>query len=216
MCAAQAGLSALLLTSVSVAQDSNASDTTSDTPTNAPDTQSEPAEKPKTFWRSHLPEPGLAELGLFAGVLFVSRVHNLQEERFPHQVYELPAWLFGARGAYFPWKFAGVELEYTAGTGGVEGRVARFSSARGHVVAQLDRWRLVPFVLMGAGFLKANSDEQGNDADFLFQAGLGAKFAVSRLVALRLDFREDMLQREGGGVSFSEEVLLGVSLTLGR
>ncbi len=163
------------------------------------------------------PQDDSWELGIFGGPLFVSRAHNLHEERFFRRAYEFPAWLFGARVAYFPSKWVGLEAEYAHGRGEVKKRDgAAFNTLRGQLIGQLPLWRFVPFASLGAGFLEGRSDAQGNDADFLFQVGAGAKVAVTPVISPRLDLRLDMMQRQGGGVSFSKEILLGLSFTLGR
>jgi hypothetical protein len=184
-----------------------------------------PPEPPgPSFWERHVPQANRAELGVFAGPLFISRAHNLHHESKSRRTYSLPAWLFGLRAAYFPLSFAGIEVEYARGIGSVDrpGDVdgdARFNTFRGYIVGQLTNSRLVPFATAGAGVLHAKSARLGEDADFVAQLGLGLKFAVSKMFSLRLDVREDVMQGEGGqvldGISFTEEVLLGASLVLG-
>ncbi len=177
-----------------------------------------PSETSHGFMDEYKPEDNLWEFGLFGGPLFVSRAHNLHEERFTRRSYTLPAWLFGVRAGYFPLKYLGAEVEYAHGFGSVQPseRSASFNTFRGLIVGQLPLWRFVPYASLGAGGLHATSDVQGSDLDFLFTGGLGAKLAISEVFTLRLDFREDLLQRQGGGISFSEEILLGLGVTLGR
>jgi hypothetical protein len=175
-------------------------------------------EPPVTERRSrdrYTPQSGLVELGLFGGALFVSRDHNLHEERFTRQAYDHPAWLGGLRVAYFPHGSIGFEAEYAHGFGELDdASSAQFNTARGHIIVQ-PKWRLTPFVLLGAGVLHATSD-QGSDADFMGEAGVGLKFAITEWLTPRADFRVDMGQRQGGGVAFSQEALLGLSFVLGR
>jgi hypothetical protein len=185
-----------------------------------------PPEPPgPSFWERYVPQANVAELGLLVGPLFISRAHNLHDEAQTRRSYSLPAWLFGFRAAYFPMSFAGIEVEYAHGVGSVDkpGDVdggASFNTLRGYVVAQFGSSRLIPFATAGAGVLHASSDRLGTDADLILQLGLGLKFAVSEMISLRLDVREDVMQGENGqvldDVSFTEEVLLGVSLTFGR
>jgi hypothetical protein len=163
------------------------------------------------------PQDNTWELGLFGGALFISRAHNLHEEQFFRRAYPWPSWLFGARVAYFPSKWLGVEAEYAHGRGEVEpDDSAQFNTARGHVIGQVAGMRFVPFALVGAGIIHANSDVQGSDADFLLEAGAGFKVSVTEVFAPRLEFRLDMHQREDGLFAFSKEVLLGATFTLGR
>lgn len=178
-----------------------------------------------------LPKDRLYELGLFLGPLFISRAHNLHEDRYERHAYERPAWLLGLRAAYFASRFGGLEVEYAHGWGSVtsppaeslanaSGKNAQFNTVRGHIIAQIPSWRFVPFALLGAGILQATSDRMGTDADVLVELGIGAKLALGKIFSPRLDFRLDMTQREAGGffdgVSFHPEILLGVTMTLGR
>lgn len=177
------------------------------------------------------PQNNLAELGLFTGPLFVSPHHNLRDNSLPRSEYETLSWLFGLRAAYFPVKVAGIEAEWAHGWGHAKepsdpsvefarSNSARFDAFRGHLIGQLATSRFVPFALLGAGILRANSARMGGDIDFLLEAGVGAKFAVTELVTPRLDLRVGMTQKDGGGftdgIAFHPEATLGLSFTLGR
>ncbi len=196
-------------------------------PPPATDTTPPPEQTPKNDLK---PTKNLIELGLFTGPLFISSEHNLVEDPNPFSEYSSPAWLVGLRLAYFPASFLGIEGEYAHGFGSVEGSApasiagaddsAAFNTARGHLVLQVPSWRFVPFAVVGAGVLQASSDRLGSDGDFLLEAGIGGKFAISKVFSPRLDVRFDMHQKKGGsfsdGITVSPEVLLGASFTFGR
>jgi hypothetical protein len=173
-------------------------------------------------------------VGFLADALFVSRFHNFREEGKPHYELKWPAVLVGARGAYFPQKFLGLELEAAFGYGVVGRRTSRveenfrgpddlkpprFIPVRAHVIGQVPGSRLVPFALLGGGLLHVKSTEMGSDADLLLDLGIGAKYMVTQHVVPRLDLRLDMTQREGGGfsqgVALHGEVMLGISVNFG-
>ena len=174
-----------------------------------------------------LPKRNTAELGVLAGVMFVSNANNLHEDGKPHTTFG-PAFQIGARAAFFPVKVFGVEAEYAHGFGHCDCNVgsgpklsnsARFDVLRGHLIGQLPTSRLIPFALLGAGLLHAHSDLSGADNDFAFEAGVGLKVMATRLLVPRLDARLNMTQRRGGGftdgVAFNAEILAGLSFRLG-
>jgi len=160
------------------------------------------------------------DLGLYAGVVFPARAHELYDQQAWQEPLDVVAFDVGLRMGYMPWPFIGIELE-----GGVMptetregGDGALLYTFRGHVVGQYPA-RLSPFVLVGYGLLGVSSSESavGEDVDGAFHTGLGLKFfAVPRLTA-RLDGRIIISGRSGpGGVMPHFEVLLGASYTLWR
>jgi len=174
------------------------------------------------------------EVGFLADALFISRFHNFKEQDRPQYEFKWPAVLVGGRGAYFPQKFLGLELEAAFGYGVVGRRTSRvaedfrgpddlkpprFIPVRAHVIGQVPGSPLVPFALLGAGFIHVKSTEMGRDLDLLLDLGIGAKYMVTKHVVPRLDLRLDMTQREGGGLSegvaLHGEVMLGVSVNFG-
>jgi hypothetical protein len=177
-----------------------------------------------------LPQRNTAELGVMGGVLFVSPSHNLVESKAPQHEFDIPAGVIGLRAAFFPEKVFGVEAEWAHGFGSVkDGDGAQFDAVRGHLIGQLPSSRFVPFALLGAGILRADSGELGDpatslnmgaDTDFLLEAGLGFKVMATKLLVPRLDLRLGMTQKEGGGfadgIAVHPEILLGLSFTLGR
>jgi len=176
--------------------------------------------------RGPLPARNTAEIGILGGALLVSDSNNLVEGGHSHRSFEQPTWQMGVRAAFFPEKVFGVEGEYAHGFGTVErlagspSASADFNVLRGHLIGQLPTSRFVPFALLGAGVVHGTSNPTGSDADFLLEAGLGAKVMATKLLVPRLDFRLNMSQKEGGkltdGVALHPEVLLGLGFTLGR
>jgi hypothetical protein len=175
------------------------------------------------------------ELGGFGDALFLSSFHNLKSPASPHYTYRHPAVLLGARAAYFPTTYLGIELDSAFGFGMTGRRTStlpddymgpdlikptRFFVGRAHVIGQLPSSRFVPFALLGAGALYANDTQMRQDTDLLFELGLGAKYYATRHIVPRLDLRGDATQRRGGGladgVAFHGEVMLGVSGTFGQ
>lgn len=177
-----------------------------------------------------LPQRNTAELGVMGGVLFVSPSHYLVEGQAPQHEFDIPAGAIGLRAAFFPEKVFGVEAEWVHGFGSVkDGDGAQFDAVRGHLIGQLPSSRFVPFALIGAGILRADSGKlgdpasslnMGEDTDFLLEAGLGFKVMATKLLVPRLDVRLGMTQKEGGGfadgIAVHPEILLGMSFTLGR
>lgn len=173
-----------------------------------------------------LPKKNTAELGVMGGALFVSPSHNLVGAGRTQREFELPAWQAGVRAAFFPVSVFGIEAEWAHGFGevepgaGIDSGSADFDVVRGHLIGQLPSSRVVPFGLLGAGLLYGSSDQNGSDADFLLQAGVGLKVMATKLLVPRLDARLNMTQKQGGkltdGIAVHPEVLLGLSFTLGR
>lgn len=153
------------------------------------------------------------ELGVFAGVLMMSAAHNLHDDATFRRAYSDVAVSFGVRAGYYPIKFFGIEAEYLHAEGKVEqvNNSASFNSARGHVVGQLPLGSapVALYATVGGGFMQANSKANGADLDPLLQAGAGVKVSATKNLRLRLAYRQDFMQRVGGGISFSKEVLLG-------
>jgi outer membrane protein OmpA-like peptidoglycan-associated protein len=175
------------------------------------------------------PTNGMAEIGVYGGVWFPSRHLELYAPNpsLPNdglQLLRVVAPDFGARAGYYPLRFLGVEIEGGAmparlDSGG--GRALPWT-VRGHVVAQLGLWSITPFLLVGTGVLGVSSDAPptslGSEQDVTIHFGGGAKFYINRWVQLRLDIRDVVSNRVGvgEGLTSSPEILLGLSVTLGR
>ena len=172
------------------------------------------------------PTPHMAELGIYVGILFPSRDLELFEPRFdlPQQGFtrfDQVAADLGARVGYFPLRFFGIELEGGAmPTNTVDDRQAVLWTVRGHVIGQVGLWSITPFLLAGASALGVSSDRAavGNDVDPAIHVGAGIKAYLSRYTQLRFDARDNISARRGveEGVINSWELLLGLSVTLGR
>lgn len=190
---------------------------------NATPTAATPAtanEDAKSWLDQLLLTDGLLELGATVGLLFPSRVLNLQSQTAKHQ-HLATAPELGVRVAYFPIKYAGAELEYVAGFSKTDkdDQSATTWGLRASLIGQYPGKRIVPFALIGAGRLGVISNTMGNDGDPAFIWGVGAKAPLTDLLLARLDIRDNMAQKHGaadGTLCNSFEVLLGVSLTLGR
>lgn len=172
------------------------------------------------------PQAGTFELGLLAGMLFVSKKNDLADGgREAHEA-ERPVWQAGLRAGFFATAIFGAELEWAHGWGTItpedapdadsDDRSLRLDTLRAHVVAQLPSGQIVPFALLGAGFIHSKSGVSGADTDFLFDGGIGAKVIATKLLVPRIDARLAMTQKHGGGIAVHPEVLLGLSFVLGR
>jgi outer membrane protein OmpA-like peptidoglycan-associated protein len=185
------------------------------------------------FWRQYRPTPMALELGLFAGAAFFSKEHNLQNlaivEEPPavgHQKLNTALDL-GLRAGFYPLSFLGAEgeLGVIPSKTDVSGDSATIWTYRLSAVAQYPRYRLVPFVLVGAGGMNLRSDRTGlgKDSDPELHFGVGAKFAINQYISARFDFRDNLMQEnrlnpkvDDGNLVQNFELLLGASFTLGR
>jgi OOP family OmpA-OmpF porin len=170
--------------------------------------------------------PGMAEIGVYGGVIFPSRAHELFDSdptlsRFGFKPLRRIAPEVGLRAGYYPMRFFGVELEGgLMPTRTTDDQSATLYSIRGHAVAQLGLWSVTPFALIGFGGTGVASSRGalGNDIDMSLHFGGGVKIYMTRLLALRLDVRDVVAAQRGveQGLAHNPEVLLGLSLTLGR
>ena len=173
------------------------------------------------------PERNMGELGVFLGVMLPSKRGelfrpNLDLERQGQKSFKAAAFDVGGRLGYYPLRFLGIEAE-----GAVMPTSARDGSGkatlwalRGHVVGQLGLWSVTPFVLVGGGVLAVSSDSAvvGKDIDQALHFGGGVKIYLNRWTMVRLDVRDTLSPRQGlkDGASNNLEILLGLSVTLGR
>jgi outer membrane protein OmpA-like peptidoglycan-associated protein len=172
--------------------------------------------------RRFRPERNMVELGVFGGFTVFSRNHDLYHpSTTPQDPLRRPTPDLGARIAYFPLKFLGVEAEFSA----LPARYAPGGSAfiygfRGSAILQLPFYRVVPFLLGGYGLMGVSSAQAvaGKDIDPMGHYGVGVKYFINRWLALRFDVRhliaaQAALQTDG---TSHLQVLLGLSVTLGR
>jgi hypothetical protein len=169
------------------------------------------------------PSKNTAELGLMAGMMFVSPSHNLVDPGNTQRAFDTTVWQAGLRAAFFPLAVFGIEADWAHGFGEVKkggnvvtsSRLANFDTVRGHLIGQLPGSRWVPFALLGGGVLHGSSAQNGSDTDVALHAGIGLKFMATKIVIPRLDARVSLSQKEGGkladGIAAHPEILLGVS-----
>ena len=161
------------------------------------------------------------EVGVFGGVIFPPRAHELYDLDVIWRPLDRVGPLVGARVGYLPVSFVGIEIE-----GGVAPIGLRYeeSSAlvwtlRGHFMGFLPFWSVKPFVLVGYGMLGISSsddDAVGSDIDGMSYAGVGVKWDATPWLALRLDGRLDISGEVGvGGLMPYFEVMVGASFVLG-
>ncbi len=168
------------------------------------------------------PEPNTWEVGLFGGVMFPSEEHNIFAPRpgIAQEPFAKAAFELGARLAYFPLAYLGVEAEGFAAASEVEsGRSAMLYGGNGALVGQLPGMSLTPFLLIGAGRLGAINEPMGNDTDPAIILGVGVKVPVSSSVSIRLDLRDTMTQKfeaAEGDQTHHPQILLGATFPLGR
>ena len=174
------------------------------------------------------------ELGVYGGVALFSAQHNLQDleviaEQPPAQGHQKlgPGLDLGLRAGFYPmtWLGAEGELGVIPTTTGGNDQSATIWTYRLHAVAQYPEYRIVPFLVVGAGGmnLKSSQSALGDDSDPALYFGIGAKYAITQDFSARLDFRDNLMQEnrepaeiEDGDLVQNFEVLLGLSFTLGR
>jgi outer membrane protein OmpA-like peptidoglycan-associated protein len=166
------------------------------------------------------PDNNLLELGIFGGVLFPSKDHNLRDERLPQTKYKIGPEL-GARLGYYPLSFLGLEGEAMGALSQIEGEEdeagAGLYAVRGQVVLQAPLPYVVPFAAGGVGRFGAVSQRMGKDSDVAWHFGVGAKFALTNMLSLRLDGRDNLTAKTGGdGQAHTFEALLGLSAVIER
>lgn len=174
-----------------------------------------PAQLP--YMKRYVPEANMWELGLFGGLMLPSGEHQLFAPNLPNTAQQpfKASGEVGLRVAYFPLTFLGVEAEAAAMPSEADdGTAAGLWAIRGHVIGQLPGRSITPFVLFGAGALGASSDAMGNDDDDALHFGLGVKAALDQHLSVRLDVRDTLTRRVGGGAGSAAhhpELLLGVT-----
>lgn len=166
----------------------------------------------------------LAELGVFGGLLRASDEHDLYDPRTRPQD---PLWKLGAdvglRAAFFPLAPLGVEAEFSANPTRVRTITNDFAFVygfRGHVVLQIPRYRITPFLLGGYGLMGVRSHILilGDDIDPAFHYGGGVKMYITKRLLARVEVRQIVTatkaQQDSGTSHF--QALAGVSYVLGR
>ena len=173
--------------------------------------------KDGTPWiKRHRPERNLMELGIYGGVLLPAKDHELYNPGQPWLTYKRVAPDIGLRFGYYPLSFFGVEVEGgVAPTKTSDAKGALIGMFRGYGIFQLP-YRIAPFALIGYGMMGTTA--LGKDIDPALHFGGGVKFYISRLIALRLDARDNLMAqyKVNAGRTHNPEFLLGLSIVLGR
>ena len=166
------------------------------------------------------------EIGAFGGVLFLPSDHQLfdADGGIPQRALQDVSATFGARAAFYPASFLGIEAEGTlTPTNLSEGNgSAWLYRAGGHVVLQYPA-RFSVFALGGMGIygIQSDADVQGDDLDIAAHWGAGVKFFITENFGLRVDGRQILTgwaeqDAEDGEVSLHYEVLAGLTFAFGR
>ncbi|MET0385363.1 MAG: OmpA family protein [Polyangiales bacterium] len=167
---------------------------------------------------------GSGEIGLYWGAFIPDRDHELYDADRPGLRYQQLEYVtpeLGLRGAWFPWRVLGLELE--AGLLPTQTRTSNEGvnlwTVRGHAILQAPTKTLVPFLLAGGGVIAISSSSRilGTDQDSEFHVGVGLKAYVTGSLALRLDVRDNFTQGFGAEeIAQHWEALLGLAVVLGR
>jgi outer membrane protein OmpA-like peptidoglycan-associated protein len=159
------------------------------------------------------------EFGIFGGVLLPNTNHELYDPDQVWQPYKKVAPDIGLRAGYYPLSFLGLEIEGALMPTKLRDGSSRalLGGFRGYGVLQLP-YRVAPFVLLGFGLLGSNGSSIGNDFDPALHFGGGVKFYINRLLAVRLDVRDNVTAKYQveAGRTHHVEVLLGLSFLLNR
>ena len=176
--------------------------------------------------RRWAPERNMWEVGVFGGIFLPHpRLELFQPDLdLPDQGYKqfndiTPE--VGGRLAFYPSRYLGLEFEGAVMPTEVpDAAQATIYGLRGHLVVNLIPRSITPFLLAGGGGLGVASRREavGADIDAAAHFGGGLKFFLDRQTTLRIEARDNITARRGlqSGVVHSVEVLLGVSLALGR
>lgn len=158
------------------------------------------------------------ELGLFLGGLFPPKNHALRDPALAMKRYESVAAEFGARAAWLPFRYIGVEGEAMfAPSSDTTGGAANIFSLRAHAILQLPTEAVTPFVAVGGGTFWVDGEKLGNDSDNSFTIGVGLKIPLSDTLRARIDLRDNLLPKQGNLTSIPNwyEVLFGLTWGIG-
>ncbi len=182
-------------------------------------------EKREKWIKRYRPTRHQMEGGIYGGILLPAADHELYA---PDAATNGANWTqfkkiapdIGLRFGYYPLSFLGLEVE-----GGVMPTKTRDGASnvligafRGYALLQLP-YRIAPFALVGMGVMGTQTKSSlGNDQDPALHFGGGVKFYINRLLALRIDVRDNLTAQHkiDQGRTHHVEVLLGLSLLLNR
>jgi len=190
----------------------------------ANNSKTDAGEKREPWIKRHRPVRNQMELGIYGGIMLPNAQHELYDPNLNSglnwQSYKKIAPDIGLRFGYYPLSFLGLEVE-----GGVmptklrdDSSSALLGAFRGYGLLQLP-YRIAPFALVGVGVMgTTGSSALGKDVDPVIHFGGGVKFYINRLLALRLDVRDNVTAKYqvDAGRTHHVEVLLGLSLLLNR
>lgn len=178
-----------------------------------------PAPAPAQRWLTRLrPGRNVVELGVGVGALLPSADHELYQYDTTWRRYAPAAASLAARAGYYPLTLLGVEAEAgLAPTRTDAGDAARIFGVRGHLVAQLPLYSVVPFVLVGGGLL-GTAGALGRDIDPSLHFGGGLKIFATRWIGGRIDARTHLglAHTIEASRTFHTEVLASLVVTLNR
>ena len=158
------------------------------------------------------------DVGLFGGAFFASSDHEFYDPMTSTPLDLGTAELdFGVRGSVFLFDYVGVEAEAML-LPSVSSDGGSILGLRGHVIGQYPA-AVTPFAVAGLGTMGILSDSsvQGNDADMIAYAGIGARYDMWRSAEVRVDGRVigAPKARSFGGETAHFELLIGASWRIG-
>ncbi|HEY6079055.1 MAG TPA: porin family protein, partial [Polyangiaceae bacterium] len=207
-------------TSSGAQADASASPPPAEAKADAPPPAEAEGEKYEPYEPGYPPEHNLLEIGVFAGMLFPSKDHNLRDEPNEQVKYKNGP-QYGGRLGYYPLSFLGLEGEAMLSLSRVRNHnqttKAVLYSGRGSLVLQIPTGYVTPFVLGGAGKLAAIGTDMGKDSDTAWHFGLGAKIPLTHMLSLRVDGRDNLTAHTSGeGQAHTFEVNLGLTAVIER
>jgi OOP family OmpA-OmpF porin len=167
--------------------------------------------------KKYEPQPHQFEIGTILGFMIPANDHNLQADHTLQRNYTFAPEI-GIRASFLPIPYVGGEIEGAWMLTTTKGdNSSRLFAARFQAIGQIPFGRFVPFAVFGGGALGAGSSPMGTDTDPAIHFGLGAKYAFSEGLGLRLDLRDTMHQQNRAPqdtLTHSFEVLLSLTFAL--
>ncbi len=160
---------------------------------------------------------GPYELGLFGGMMSLSENHNLRDPDRAVVPLEDVAPELGLRVSYLPLRYLAIEGEASImPTATIDGEGAVIGALRAHALLQYPTTHLTPFLLIGGGQLRSDSDTNGGDVDAALHYGVGVKLALTTCNEARIDLRNTVSDaRDGEDTPNYPELLFGLSWSFG-
>jgi outer membrane protein OmpA-like peptidoglycan-associated protein len=139
------------------------------------------------------PKKNTISIGVTAGIFLPdSDVHDFYYTTNTWQPLKSAGPALGARLSYEPIRYAGVELEGEMIPIGTDttNDTATILGWRAQVIGEVPA-RVTPFALIGGGTMGIISGDSvlGDETDFVWHMGLGAKFYINQRMSVRLDGR---------------------------